>query len=159
MYHHYSIHLDLNESFLIVLFQRIFRCNDDIYHNYTKSAQKKNIVRVAEWLSLNPISPQKPQKKKKLEIRFKASVFFFLFSQLLHKNIIYFFYRYIKTRQTRISVRNRSRAYVPVSRRSPSLAFCIVRLSIFQYTKSKKIQFSNKKIHFRAIMRLIFLIY
>ncbi|CAI2189791.1 17481_t:CDS:2 [Funneliformis geosporum] len=52
---------------MLLLIESIFRCNDDFYHDYTKSVQKKNIVRVAEWLSLNPISPQKPQKEKKLK--------------------------------------------------------------------------------------------
>jgi len=38
---------------MLLLVERIFRWNDDIYHDYTKSTQKRNIVRVAEWLSLN----------------------------------------------------------------------------------------------------------
>lgn len=40
MYYYLLLHR-FNEAFLITLFQRIFRHNDDVYHDYTKSAKKK----------------------------------------------------------------------------------------------------------------------
>ncbi|GBB90071.1 hypothetical protein RclHR1_16970003 [Rhizophagus clarus] len=49
---------------MMLLIERIFRHNDDVYHDYTKSIKKKNIVRVEEWLSLNSNSPQKKIQKK-----------------------------------------------------------------------------------------------
>ncbi|CAB4405509.1 unnamed protein product [Rhizophagus irregularis] len=36
---------------MMLLIERIFRHNDDVYHDYTKSAKKKNIVRVAKKIS------------------------------------------------------------------------------------------------------------
>ncbi|CAB5384196.1 unnamed protein product [Rhizophagus irregularis] len=36
---------------MMLLIERIFRHNDDVYHDYTKSAKKKDIVRVAKKIS------------------------------------------------------------------------------------------------------------
>jgi len=82
--YYYSLLPRFNEAFLITLFQRIFRHNDDVYHDYTKSAKKKNTVRVEEWLSLNQNSPQKKFQKK---------------WDILHGNVVcycdfYFFFLY-----------------------------------------------------------------
>ncbi|CAG8744481.1 23231_t:CDS:2 [Gigaspora margarita] len=42
---------------MLLLIEKIFRHNDEIYYKYTKSAQNRNIVRLADWLSLNSFSP------------------------------------------------------------------------------------------------------